>query len=205
MVASLVSYGSAAFAQNDPSVQPIGPPPPPPQSPPPQGYPPNYYPPPQPYRVYPQGPARLRYEEGDPIPPGYHVVQRARQGPVIAGTIVFSVSYGIALSAATINDFDDQTQWLAVPVAGPWLMMWERSRPQCNTQTGTGCVEESLETVLRFYLAFDGIAQAVGVGLLAFGISGRKILVRDDSYARVHFTPTRIGSTGYGAMLSGRF
>jgi hypothetical protein len=203
VVASLVSYGSAAFAQNDPSVQPIAPAQPPPQ---PAYPPPNYYPPPQPYRVYPPaGPARLRYEEGDPIPPGYHVVQRARQGPVIAGTIVFSVSYGIALSAAMINDFDDQTQWLAIPVAGPWLMMWDRSRPQCNSQTGSGCVEESLETVLRFYLAFDGIAQAVGVGLLAFGVAGRKILVRDDSYARVRFTPTRIGSTGYGAVLSGRF
>jgi hypothetical protein len=197
---SLVCFGSTAFAQNEPSVQPIG------AAPPPSSPPPGYYPPPPPYRVYPQGgPARLRYEEGDPIPPGYHVVQRARGGLVIAGTITFSVSYGIAMSAAMINDFDDQTHWLAVPVAGPWLMMWGRSRPDCDSQTGTGCVEESLETVLRFYLAIDGIAQAAGVGMLAFGIAGRNILVRDDSYASVRLMPTRVGASGYGAMLMGRF
>jgi hypothetical protein len=156
--------------------------------------------------VYPQGPARLRYEEGDPIPPGYHVVQRARGGLVIAGTITFSVSYGIALSAAMINDFDDQTHWLAIPVVGPWLMMWDRSRPNCDSQTGTGCVEESLETVLRFYLAIDAIAQAAGAGMLAFGIAGRKILVRDDNpYASVRLVPGRIGAVGYGATLVGRF
>jgi hypothetical protein len=198
VVGSPAFGGSKAFAQTEPSVQPLA-------APAPSSPPPAYYPPPQPYRVYPRGPARLRYEEGDPIPPGYHVVHRARNGLVIAGTIAFSVSYGIAFSVAMINDFDDQTHWLAVPVAGPWLMMWGRSRPDCDSQTGTGCVEESLETVLRFYLAIDGIAQAAGVGMLAFGIAGRNILVRDDSYASVRLMPTRVGASGYGAMLMGRF
>jgi len=124
---------------------------------------------------------------------------------VIAGTIVFMVSYGIALSVAMIDDFHDQTHWLAVPVAGPWLMMWGRSRPNCDTQSGNGCIEQSLETVLRFYLAIDGIAQAVGVGLFSFGMAGRDILVRDDSYAHVNILPTPIGSSGYGATLIGRF
>ena len=87
LVVSLSTLGSTAFAQTEPSVQPLGANGAPAQAPPP-AYPPTYYPPPQPYGAYPRGPARLRYEEGDPIPAGYHVVHRARQGLVIAGTIV---------------------------------------------------------------------------------------------------------------------
>ena len=194
--------GSSAFAQNEPSVQPLEAPAPPPAYPPPTYYPPA---PPPPYGGYPRGPARLRYEEGDPIPAGYHVVHRSRQGLVIAGTIVFAVSYGIALSVAMIDDFKDGTSSLAIPVAGPWLMMYNRSRPDCDSQTGNGCVEQSLETILRFYLALDGVAQAAGVGMLSFGMAGRQLLVRDDSYAYVHVVPGPIGRSGYGAMMTGRF
>jgi hypothetical protein len=201
VVVSLLAFGSTALAQSDPSVEPMpGPPAPPPP------YPPAYYAPPPAYGP-PVGPARLRYEEGDPIPPGYHVVHRARQGLVIAGTVVFAVSYGIALSVAMIDDFKDQTNWLAVPIAGPWLMMYNRTRPDCNDSTGSGCVEEGLETILRFYLAVDGVAQAAGVTMLSFGMAGRDLLVRDDRYAavRMNVMPGPIGKSGYGAVLTGRF
>ena len=200
---SLSTLGSAAFAQTEPSVQPLGT-----DAAPPPAYPPPYYTaPPPPYGAYPRGPARLRYEEGDPIPAGYHVVTRARQGLVIAGTIVFAVSYGIALGVALIDDFNDQTSWLAIPLAGPWLMMYNRAQPRCDTssQSGDICFEQDLETILRFYLAVDGVAQAAGATMLGFGAAGRKLLVRDDSYASVRVLPARVGSSGYGAMLAGRF
>ena len=108
---------------------------------------------------------------------------------MIAGTIVFAVSYGIALSVAMIDDFKDQTSWLAIPIAGPWLMMYNRSRPDCDSQIRQRLRRASLETILRFYLAIDGVAQAAGVGLLGFGMAGRKLLVRDDSYASVRLVP----------------
>ena len=198
--------GSAAFAQTDPSVQPLGPNGAPAQSPPP-AYPPPYYAAPPPYGAYPRGPARLRYEDGDPVPAGYHVVTRARQGLVIAGTVVFAVSYGIAFGVAVIDDFNDQTSWLTIPIAGPWLMMYNRAQPRCDTQSSDICIEQDLETILRFYLALDGVAQAAGATMLGFGIADRKLLVRDDSYAavRVRILPGRVGSSGYGAMLAGRF
>jgi hypothetical protein len=206
IVASLSTFGSVAFAQTEPSVQPLATGTPQ-QSPPPAYAPPYYPPPPPPYGGYPRGPARLPYADGDPIPPGYHVVHRARQGLVIAGTVVFFVSYGIALSVAMIDDFDHQTGWLALPVAGPWLMMYHRTRPQCDGQSGNGCVEQGLETILRFYLALDGVAQAAGVTMLSFGLAGRQLLVRDDRYAsvRMRLVPGPIGSSGYGATLAGRF
>jgi hypothetical protein len=85
------------------------------------------------------------------------------------------------------------------------LMMYNRSRPDCDSQTGDGCVEQSLETILRFYLAIDGVAQAAGVGMLSFGIAGRQLLVRDDRYASAHLMPGPVGRSGYGALLTGRF
>jgi hypothetical protein len=205
LVVSLSTLRSAAFAQTEPSVEPLGANRAPSQAPPP-AYPPPYYAPPQPYGAYPRGPARLRYQEGDPIPPGYHVVHRARPGLVIAGTIVFAVSYGIALGVALLDDFNDETSWLSIPIAGPWLMMYNRAQPSCSSsQSGDICFERDLETVLRFYLAVDGVAQAAGAVMLGFGIAGRKLLVRDDSYATVRILPARLGATGYGAMLAGRF
>ena len=125
---------------------------------------------------------------------------------MIAGTIVFAVSYGIALSVAMIDDFKDQTSWLAIPLAGPWLMMYNRSRPDCDSQTSDGCVEQSLETILRFYLAIDGVAQAAGVGDAGLR-HGRPQAPgpRRQLRVRAPLVPAPLGSSGYGAMLTGRF
>jgi len=205
-IGSFFTLDATAFAQMPPPAETVPPPAPaypPPQYPPPQ-YPPSQYPA-APPPAYPVGPARLRYEDGDPVPAGYRVVNRARTGLVIAGTVMFCVSYGIAVSVAMIDDFEDQTNWLTIPIAGPWLMMWNRSRPDCDANSGDGCIDRSLETILRFYLAVDGVVQAAGAAMLAFGVAGRNVLIRDYSTASVHLTPAPIGRDGYGAVLSGRF
>jgi hypothetical protein len=193
---TVVTLGPAASAQTAP-VQPVAPPAP--------YAPPVYYPPPPPAYNYPRGPARLRYEEGDPIPPGYRVVNRSRQGLVIAGTVTFLVSYGIPLTIALVANFEDETSWLAIPLAGPWLTMYALERPSCNSSSDPGCFDQGVDSILRFYLAADGVVQAAGALMLAFGLAGRKILVRDGSYASVQFLPARLGPTGYGAMFTGRF
>jgi hypothetical protein len=41
--------------------------------------------------------------------------------------------------------------------------------------------------------------------MLAFGVAGRDILVRDSLYAQVRLVPAPVGSSGYGALLTGRF
>ena len=72
---------------------------------------------PQPYaRLSPRS-CRLRYQEGDPIPLGYHVVDRSRQDSAIAGTIRAAARRrGSRLSVANdIDDFKDGMGSLAVP------------------------------------------------------------------------------------------
>jgi len=171
-----------------------------------QAYPPPAYPaPPPPVAVpYPVGPKRMAYQDGQPVPAGYRVEERVRQGPVIAGALLLGIPYVIGLTIASFADYKNQSGWLAVPAAGPWLMLSLHKSPDCGGtgQSNTDC-SNVLDFALRFYLTIDGVLQATGTGLLLFGLSGRKLLIRDD----VAFTvrPMPIGRDGYGPAVIGRF
>jgi hypothetical protein len=140
------------------------------------------------------GPRIIRdWEEGQPIPYGYHHELRIRKGRVIAGSVVFGVLYLIsAYSAAIGEDVADGGQnkagWLFLPVLGPFLE-WSQ------TDSWT----------LRYMLALDGIAQGVGLTLLITGLlNPQHVLVRND-LASMTVVPMKIGMDGSGMGLVGRF
>jgi hypothetical protein len=188
-------------AQPPPVAPPSARPPPvyaPPPGYPPPGYPPPGYPPPYRYdlpppRPYPGAfmPRRLPYDDGQPVPPGYHPEDQAKRGLVITGALLLAISYGISSTVGLFDNFADKTGWLAVPVAGPWAFLATRYK--------------SDETALHFYLAIDGLTQAAGVALLIYGINGEKVLVRNDLGLAYVVTPAQLGAAGYGAAVSGRF
>lgn len=162
---------------------------------PPGAYP--YAPPPPPY-YYAQpilGPKRLPYEDGQPVPVGYHVEKRARTGAVITGSIIFGATYLLSLSVA------EDAGWLVLPVIGPWVKAAMLPRNACDRST-TYCSDYNDD--LRFLLVADGIVQGVGAAVAIWGLSGRNVLIRND-IAQVTFTPGRVGSSGYGPVFSGRF
>ena len=171
-----------------------------PGAPPPPAYPPQPYPapapptyaPPPPYAyqpmLYNNGPRYMRYEEGQPIPPGYQLEQRMYGGMVIPGAVLFGVFYSIGALIAASSDPPRDANWLVLPVAGPWIML-------SSTSDGVG----------RFFLISDGLVQAASVALLVFGIRGRQVLVRTD-LASLTVTPMLVaGGSGSGAMLTARF
>lgn len=136
------------------------------------------------------------YEEGEPIPPGYHAESRVRTGLVVGGAVTFGVLYLIsALTGAAINDVNkatssnnDSGDFLFVPVAGPFLQM-------TKTESSTGNV----------FLAIDGIAQAAGATMLIVGLTSPKtVLVRND-LGQVQLMPMRMGKDGTGLGLVGTF
>src|SRR5690242_1480294 len=97
-IASCLSVHQA-FAQAAPMPAPAAPPGAPAPAPAPA---PPFAPAPAPVEAGPAGagdqfryaaPMELRYVEGRPIPPGYHVETRARRGLVVAGPIVFGIPY----------------------------------------------------------------------------------------------------------------
>jgi hypothetical protein len=69
---------------------------------------------------------------------------------VQGGLILFTVGYGLALTAAASSSFEGEAKWLAAPVAGPWIAL------------GSGAETNG------WILAGDGIIQFVGA-LIAVG------------------------------------
>jgi hypothetical protein len=176
-----------------------------PAQPPPPGYP--QYPPGTPYQqvpgpqptYVPQGPiAWPRYikdwEEGQPVPYGYHPETRARKGLVITGSVLFGVLYLLSTLVAAGNDSSyDGNRYSAlwIPVAGPFVQM-------ASSNNGSGDDEAFL---------LDGVAQAAGVTMLVLGLAfPRTILVRND-LTSISFVPTpmKVGHDGGGLGLVGRF
>lgn len=135
------------------------------------------------------------YEEGEPIPPGYHAETRVRSGLVVGGAVTFGVMYLLSvLVGAAISDVNrsvgnkESGEFLYVPVAGPFLQM---TRTESSSGNAT--------------LAIDGIAQAAGATMLIVGITSPKtVLVRND-LGEVRVMPMRMGDKGGGLGLVGTF
>ena len=139
------------------------------------------------------------YEEGEPIPPGYHAETRVRSGLVVGGAVTFGVMYLLSvLVGAAISDVNRSSysgssnreggEFLYVPVAGPFLQM---TRTESSSGNAT--------------LAIDGIAQAAGATMLIVGITSPKtVLVRND-LGEVRVMPMRMGDKGGGLGLVGTF
>ena len=86
--------------------------------------PPNYYASPPPYWSMQQ---RMDYEEGQPVPPGYHVSSHPRRGLIVGGAVTFGVLYGLSVLIADSESNDDGVyrdnsyKWLYVPCIGPFV------------------------------------------------------------------------------------
>lgn len=153
------------------------------------GPPPHYAPP-------AHAPPKLKYREGDPIPPGYHLEEHARMGPIITGYAVGGSAYGIGLLAGAADGFDNEKGYLLLPVLGPWLTLSQRQ----------GCADSYIgcDFFAPLMLVMSGLMQGAGATLILVGHAApRTWLVRDD--VTVSVLPVPMGEQGYGAALTGTF
>jgi hypothetical protein len=95
--------------------------------------------------------------EGDSVPRGYHLEARPQWGWIIGGTVAFAALYGWGAGRAAELDFANQTGWLLVPVAGPWITLLAR-----HNDTGPDSAFSNPLTVIA--LVADGIMQPFLVG-----------------------------------------
>jgi hypothetical protein len=165
--------------------------------------PPLVPPPPPPVIVAPQP---SQWHPGDPAPPGYHVEELPRSGLVVAGAIVFAVPYFFSAVSALSANSQNESGWLYVPVAGPWMTLGRRTY-SCNPDNNNQSTSQSLGCVADVFvvmgLIFDGIVQATGASLILAGeLATKPGLVRNDEALRV--VPMRLGS-GMGAGVVGGF
>jgi hypothetical protein len=154
------------------------------------------------YAAQPPGLDTRHWRNGDPIPPGYHVEDLPRSGLVTAGYIVTGIPYFFSVVAALSANNDNESGWLLVPFAGPWVTMGRRNYG-CNPDATNQTTGQSLACVADVFvvmgLIFDGIVQATGGVLLLTGyVATKPGLVRND--AKLRLLPMQIGSgTGLGA------
>ncbi|MEJ7732346.1 MAG: hypothetical protein WKG00_24470 [Polyangiaceae bacterium] len=193
------------FEQQPPPGQQPPPPPPYPggyQAPPGYPPPPGYYPPPG-YSVPPAaliGPRTMDYEDGDPVPPGYHVDTRIRKGLLIGGAVTFGALYLISAataSAAQDAGSGDEFTPLYIPAVGPFVTI------------GT----TNAEGLGTFLLIVDGVAQSGGLLMAVLGLALPETLLErndigrtpgDKNGASIAVTPMVVGERTMGFGLVGR-
>jgi hypothetical protein len=146
-----------------------------------------------PQSVAMSGPRFIKdWEPGQPIPYGYHAENRVRKGPIIAGSVLFGVFYGLSSFSASVGQ-DSSTgtnrlESLYIPVVGPFAQLFQTH----SSATGD------------YFLIVDGGAQAAGVILFIYGMtSPRPLLVRNDLAFTV--APMKLGRDGNGFGFVGRF
>jgi hypothetical protein len=196
-IAATLSAPMAAYAQSAPPLPPPSSPSSTPQgngeysAPLSQSTQPTYVP----QSVALSGPRMIKdWEEGDPIPPGYHVATRTRTGLIVGGAVLFGVLYFLSLVVAAGNgDAASRGQSnpaaaLYFPVAGPFIQM-------ANSDSSTA----------KLFLAIDGLGQAAGAAMFIGGLSSPKTVLLRNDLARPVLTPMRIGRDGFGLGLSGSF
>jgi hypothetical protein len=147
-------------------------------------------------------PPRYPYREGMPIPPGYHLEDRPRQGFLTAGYLVAGIPYAIGLMIAASADFANESGWLALPFAGPWMTIGRRDYACSGEDDPDQDPGDCWGDAVVAPLILDGIVQTLGGIFLMVGYTATKeYVVRDDmAYA---ILPSRVGS-GYGMSLVGR-
>jgi hypothetical protein len=178
--------------------------------------PPGYAQPPTDRWRFTAAPTEMRYVEGKPIPPGYHLESRARRGLVISGPILFGVPYVLSMSVAASSPYEPD-RWLYAPVFGPFVNLALRKN-ECDIPSVSGSssvtVSCSGDSATRFFLMLDGLLQTGGATMLILGLAlPQRLLVRDDApyvgSSRSHFAwavaPQAMGRAGYGLSLAGIF
>jgi hypothetical protein len=110
-------------------------------------------------------PDELPYEEGQPVPAGYHYNSKPRVGLIIAGSVTFGISYSLtAFVTLIVGAFrGTQAQPMYIPVIGP-------------------LVEGIRSPGALPVLGLSTLLQGAGVGMLVAGIvAKREFLERNGS------------------------
>lgn len=153
-------------------------------------------------------PLVLPYREGQPVPTGYHLEERPSRGALTTSYLLTGIPYGIGLIAAFSSQFANQSVYLFVPWAGPWLTLGLRdsvcqSNEEVSEATSNDTLKCATDALVVSALIVDGIIQAAGgTVLLVSYLAPQQKLVRDELGLGIR--PVRMG-TGYGLGAFGRF
>lgn len=141
-------------------------------------------------------PNLLPYRDEQP-PGGYELRERRHWGKVAWGASIFTVAYGAGALAAVGSNLDGKSEYLFIPVAGPWLLWghWIGSDKKDDMFAG-------LRTI-----AFTGLAVVSSglqiAGLIWVVVGAQKHPWRYES-ATLSVTPV-LAPSQTGVLATGRF
>jgi hypothetical protein len=145
-------------------------------------------------------PEPISWRPDVPPPDGYHVEERTPRW-VVEGLLLAGIPWVTSIAAAAFAGGNNESGWMALPLAGPWVTMATRTYG-CADPTFI-CYQAYLDVVVVMGLLADGIMQGVGVTMIVVGARKTEtVIVPDEQSIRV--APMRIGS-GYGGGVVGTF
>jgi hypothetical protein len=134
--------------------------------------------------------SRFDYDPAKPVPPGYHV--ETSLSPLFGvGVVMFGLPYGLSVWAGakplvspSSSSACPADRWLVVPIGGPFIAADGRGRVVHFSSDSLANARqfacEDADGVGRAVLAFDGLLQIVGAGLVLAGLGQtRAVLVQD--------------------------
>ncbi len=96
---------------------------------------------------------------------------------IIAGAAAFGGAWFVSAMVATAVEQDNETEWLYIPLAGPWVTLAARD------YAGNGCRDTVLfecskarseDTYATVGLVLDGLIQAGGLAVFIAGLAVRR-------------------------------
>lgn len=147
-------------------------------------------------------PERLPYDEGAPIPEGYHLARRTVPTRLVNGAIATGSGYVGALAIGWMENLTDvQMKRLFVPLLGPWWVLLSGGAGDCRHSSYEESLRGCKPGTTKVMLVVDAVIQAGGVAQFIWGFYGERYLQRD-SVASVVVTPMTLGARAYGAALT---
>jgi hypothetical protein len=144
-----------------------------------------------------------KWEQDQPIPPGYHPARKRALGIVgvslLGGGYALSALTGLGLLAscqvASDNSChssisDTSAAWFLLPIVGPFVAL-----TRSDIQKDGGAV---------FWSATFGAMQVVGAGLLVYYVNNPKYTLQRNDEASLELVPL-IGQHAQGLLLNARF
>ncbi len=135
---------------------------------------------------------------------GFDEKSEPRVGLIVGGSVLLAVAYLVPLSIVAAAEFPNETDWMAVPVAGPWMTIANMRYGSCSNRRfpDVECDDsgEKAGDVLGAVAAgFAGVMQVGGLAMLITGAAATKTKM-----VPIYATPLTLPGGG-GVSISGAF
>ncbi len=135
---------------------------------------------------------------------GSHIERRVRPGLLLSGGLLLGAGFiSSCVKGSSAPSGSYERQWLALPILGPVVAGVQSISSSRNCSGGLIGLCSDVAKATGVLLILDAVGQAVGLGLLIWGLVGKQVVVPVGSTA-IALTPL-LSSGGVGLSAAARF